>query len=156
MNSDDVASGSEVKLMDSEIKDVLLYSLQREDNLINNRLIWVLTFQGFLFAVAAISFTGGKPPEYFISAVASLGAFTSGLGVFLSIWGNGSILKIRNKWSEYDGYAKEVSPFTSVQNNTTRFSVFFGLSVFMPLSICVAWLWILCKSGIIGAMTSAV
>ena len=51
---------------DQQRKEILLFALNREDSLVNNRLIWVLTIQGFLFTAVALSLDKNIAQELFM------------------------------------------------------------------------------------------
>ena len=128
---------------DSERKEILLYALQREDNLVNNRLIWVLTIQGFLFAAVALSKEKNIEPDSFVNIIGFMGLAISSMGSILSLWANKQIDGIRSQWTELKDVVQDVSPFGAGPHKSNLSANLFGLSLFLPIFTGVAWLLIL-------------
>lgn len=129
---------------DDERKQILLYALQREDALVNNRLVWVLTMQGFLFAAVALSLEKDVDLNLFYANILGcLGLGLSIMGAFLSWWSNSSIKCIRKKWGDIESTLDDVSPFGSDGHASDAKTNHFGLSVFLPVSTGLAWALIL-------------
>ena len=96
---------------DQQRKDILLFALCREDSLVNNRLIWVLTIQGFLFAAVALSFEKGIEQKIYLLIISIVGVAISVMGAFLSVLANIHINKLKSQWGGIKTIVKDVSPF---------------------------------------------
>ena len=124
-------------------RKILLFALEREDKLINNRISWVLTFEGFMFAAYTFlnkNMAAELPIETMKYVYPLLGGFIALMGAILVIWGNVSIASIRKEWGKFEGNDTQVSPFGSVGHSKNRVTNFFGLSFFIPLSCLAAWI----------------
>ena len=128
---------------DSERKEILLYALQREDALVNNRLIWVLTIQGFLFAAVALAKERGVQPENFIKIIGSMGIVISCMGTTLSVLANRQINGIKLSWGNLASVTQDVSPFGSGPHKKKSLKNYFGLSFFLPVFTGIAWVLVL-------------
>ena len=76
-------------IRDKDLFDAVVRLLDREDNLINSRMTWYLTIQGFIVAAAALIFTGRfKHHQYLptpaIRLLSSIGIAIS-LVLFISV-----------------------------------------------------------------------
>jgi len=131
------------KEKDQQRKEILLYALNREDSLVNNRLIWVLTIQGFLFAAVALSFEKEIAQNKFLFIISIVGIVISIMGTYLSVLANLHINKLKSQWGDIKTIVKDVSPFGSGAHRPKSFTNLVGLSFLLPLCTGIAWLAVL-------------
>lgn len=85
-----------------EMYDALAYQIEREDNLVNNRVNWFLVTQGFLFAAVGVilgSELTFDTKVLFVKAIAVLGALM-GIIIALGVLGAEIALeKLREHWT---------------------------------------------------------
>ena len=128
---------------DQQRKDILLFALCREDSLVNNRLIWVLTIQGFLFAAVALSFEKGIEQKIYLLIISIVGIAISVMGAFLSVLANIHINKLKSQWGGIKTIVKDVSPFGSGPHRPESFTNLIGLSFLLPVCTGIAWVAVL-------------
>lgn len=127
-----------------EFYDYAVRQLERELNLINNRLSWMLTFQGLLFA--AIALVAHKDTEQATRVVFRNVIPTIGIVVaFLALAGvhaaHLSIKDIKTKWKQKLGHW-EFSPAFGTSTSSILGRV---PSYGIPISIAIAWFLFLIK-----------
>jgi hypothetical protein len=131
-----------------DLKDFYDYTTQqieRENDLINNRLSWMLTFQGFLFAALALVVNKDTEPAVglifknvlpIIGIAVALLAFLGVLAAYISID------NIKQKWKKQLGNQQyppaHGTPLASFLGRITSYGI--------PISIVIAWLLI--RSGL--------
>ena len=118
--------------------DIAVRQLERELSLINNRISWMLTFQGFLFATIAL--VANKNTEQAIRIVFRNVIPTIGIVVaFLALIGvhaaHLSIKSIKTRWKQNLDYLEYSQAFgTSISSILGRVP-----SYGIPISIIIAW-----------------
>jgi len=121
-----------------------LQNIEREEGLIDHRISWMLTSQGFLFtALALLAKTNGISPtiaalEIMTPFVGLMVAILSFLGIhaaYLSIRNLLTFQKRRDRWASYPGV-------------TTRFASFLGrlCGYGLPLLFIIIWLILISQS----------
>ena len=128
---------------DQQRKEILLFALNREDSLVNNRLIWVLTIQGFLFTAIALSLDKNIAQELFMRVAIFMGLAISIMGTYLSICANLHINRLKTQWGSLNTIVKDVSPFGSGPHRPKSITNLVGLSFLLPVCTGIAWLVIL-------------
>jgi hypothetical protein len=118
--------------------DIAVRQLERELSLINNRISWMLTFQGFLFATIAL--VANKNTEQAIRIVFRNVIPTIGIVVaFLALIGvhaaHLSIKSIKTRWKQNLDYL-EYSPALGTSTSSILGRV---PSYGIPISIIIAW-----------------
>ena len=129
-------------------KEILLFALTREDLLMHNRLSWVLTFQGLLFASASFltnNMSVVLPINTMRFTYPILGVFVAIFGMGIQVWGAISIGQIRKRWGEIENKEAKSSPFGIGGHNQTGPTMPFGLSFCILFSCFIAWAVILLK-----------
>lgn len=118
---------------------ILAGTIQNENNLINQRLIWGLTLQGFLFA--SYFFVGSEQAERVKFALPLLGAaigMSSFLGTFFAHLALQGAMKAFKKLQAEIGGSDDVKP-------GLRFPFLFTLlspHFFIPLALIATWVFV--------------
>jgi hypothetical protein len=122
-----------------ELNDYAVLQLERELNLINNRLSWMLTFQGFLFTTIALTANNntdwaiGMGLRYGIPSIGMLVAFLALFGIHAA---HLSITNIRTRWKWNGGYSGYSLAFGNPDARKYGRIPSYGI----PISIIIAWL----------------
>jgi hypothetical protein len=122
-----------------ELDNYAVRQLERELNLINNRLSWMLTFQGFLFTTTALAANNNTDQtmsmglKYGIPFVGILVAFLALFGIHAA---HLSITNIRTRWKWYGGYLGYSLAFGNPDARKYGRIPSYGI----PISIIIAWL----------------
>ena len=136
---------------DGERKEILLFALQPEDSLVNNRLVWVLTIQGFLFAAVALAIEKGIEHGWFLYIISIMGIIIAVISTVLSFRANIHINTLKDQWGDLTQIVQDVSPFGSGQHKRSSPYNLVGLSFWLPLFTGVAWVFVLL--GVKGILT---
>lgn len=118
--------------------DIAVRQLERELSLINNRISWMLTFQGFLFATIAL--VANKNTEQAIRLVFRNVIPTIGIVVaFLALIGvhaaHLSIESIKTRWKQNLDYLEYSQAFGTSTSSILGRVPSYGI----PISIIIAW-----------------
>lgn len=120
----------------NEKKELIKFNLLREDSLNNNRLTWLLAFQGILFAANTFSTNNSV-------LIPILGFVTSFISLCLVLLGIYSINQLHKIWfsmlTNKDKEEKPLSPFGIQIPGKGYLILLFGLSSLLPLSCTIAW-----------------
>lgn len=121
--------------------EYLAKQIEREDSLVNTRITWMLTSQGFLFAALALIVNKDARAELYKILVFILpltGASLSLIGLFGVYAANSALRKLKAKWPDIED-DKFVRPFggktASFIGNIPCYS--------LPVTMCIIWLFIL-------------
>jgi hypothetical protein len=141
-NEEEVSMAS-TKATQQRYNDIVAH-IEREQTLINNRITWMLTFEGFLFAgLALISDTKQSPQvrNALKDVLPLVGGSVAGLTVFGVLAATLSIMKAKKFW-ENQTNKEEFGPgygsrWASYLGRVTSFGV--------PLAVAAAWVAILVK-----------
>lgn len=133
------------QLDSDEQYEILLARLEHEHELTNSRMMWLLTFQGFLFATIAIADEGDKlllPRAFFQKLVPLIGivsAFAVLVGILAS-W----LARRRIKAMGADVIAAGFPGF-----GPSKLGSWLGLvpGFGVPLLLVLAWLWAYCHAS---------
>jgi len=125
----------------------LARQIEREDNLINTRMTWLLTLQGFLFTALALIMKVDDGGLYFLLMVLLplTGVILSVFG-FYGVWGANIALKeLKEIW--YERYEKNGNPekekFIRPFGNNVASKKGGVPSFYLPIILAVVWLLIL-------------
>lgn len=139
----------ELELKELKLKNLYECTTQRikqETNLINNRLSWLLTFQGFLFAVIALVASKDTNPAVslilravipIIGIAVALLALTGILGAYMAI---GDLIS----WSVGEGLEKTTQYPPAYGSKLAR-ALGMVTSYGIPLSLVITWVILLKK-----------
>ena len=131
--------GNEQQLMKiSNKKQLIIHGLQREDQLNNSRLSWLLSFQGFLFASFSFLYTQTDKNEEFLLPIILLGAISAGITWALVVTSLKAIERLHILWEKYESDL-EVTPFGIQKARSGYLFHAFGLSHFLPLACVISW-----------------
>ncbi len=133
--------------------DTVLRLLDRDDQLINSRMTWYLTIQGFIVAGVALIFTGKfEDHQHLRTAAITLLSFLLGIAISLVVFisvrrARNAKKKVGDKWVAWvNEHPDEAAFFSDPRGDTSPWSVFTpGLSV--PLILVVFWIIV-----IVGAL----
>ncbi|MBW4484681.1 MAG: hypothetical protein KME14_19270 [Tildeniella torsiva UHER 1998/13D] len=131
-----------------EFYDYAVRQLERELNLINNRISWMLTFQGFLFA--AIALVANQNTDQAIRTMFGIVVPIIGIAVaFLALVGVHaaylSIKDIKETWKKKLGHWEYSPAFGTPRSSLLGRVPSYGI----PVSIIIAWFIFLV--GLVGA-----
>jgi hypothetical protein len=130
--------------------------LKHEDNLINYRLTWNITIQGFLFAACGFFFkpTDGQehsvgaslPIPTYVLVIPVTGFCISAAAILGIVAAQRAIGSLEDQWSclpaaYTNGQNTELPPLPPLAGGGAPNSLFFGtvISWLVPVIICVAW-----------------
>ncbi|MBN1578411.1 MAG: hypothetical protein JW913_17755 [Chitinispirillaceae bacterium] len=122
-----------------EMIDLVLKILDREDSLINARMTWYLTIQGFIIAGISLLFTSrDKFAEFVIPGTVSLSilAIAISLAVFFAVFRARQVKKTMERY--WNTIKNEYGFFPNPIGNTSWYSVFTPGQV-VPLLLIVFW-----------------
>jgi hypothetical protein len=119
--------------------EYIAFQIDREDNLVNQRLTWTLQLNGFLFAALALigSEMDKKLHDVLLNVLPIAGFTVSFAGLLGVIAANLSMENLKSQWTS----KKDVRwprPF----GNPTAFTLGLAPSVALPLVLSGAWLYI--------------
>ena len=118
---------------------LIISNLTREDGLVNSRLSWLMTAQGFLFASwgLVIGSTFGRKIAASI-VFACLGIFLCLAAIIVIHISHKFIEDLKTKWEALEGKS-EVSPFGIDVFGISSRVKFLGLSYMLPCGCIIAW-----------------
>lgn len=127
-------------MAENEIKtsyEVLSHQIEREDGLINTRITWMLTFEGFLFAALALVANDNSDPtiqlilKYVLPIVGSAVAFLALLAISAAF---SALEDLRKRWDQtkYPNYPR---PFGNENEHASGATYCKGV----PIVIIVFW-----------------
>ncbi len=133
---------------DKEAYDMYKEQLSREDNLINNRLSWMLTIQGLLFAALSIltkKNDGVQALFETLKTVIPIVGGISALSVFVTvIIAHVSLYYLHKEWLLHHRSIKP-SPFGLQKEGGHHFWNMVSPSVLLPFALMVTWVYVNCK-----------
>jgi hypothetical protein len=125
-----------------EYYEYMSHQIEREDGLINTRITWMLTFEGFLFAtLALIGQQGTVRPELYAAAKNTLPVLGALIGflAYLSVEAALSALKhLKSGWESRD--PKELFPRAFGKRRPHHMAALH--SRLLPLAVVIAWICI--------------
>ena len=131
-----------------EMFDIVLRLLDREDQLINSRMTWYLTIQGFLVASAALAFSGKfeSRPQLQTPAIISL----SILGIAISAVVYVAVHRARNNKKKVGSFWRKTDPetanFPDPRGDISRWSI---LTPGQTVPIIFVIFWIAVMIGVV-------
>jgi hypothetical protein len=136
------------ELSQKDFYEYTVRQIEREQGLVNNRLSWMLTFQGFLFASIALVLNKDTAPSVrlvFRGVIPGIGiavALLALVGVHAAAL---SSSEIKAKWKQRDGFQQYPPTFGTPTISRLGRITSYGI----PISVIVAW--ILLFFGLIAA-----
>lgn len=128
-------------------QELIIGNLKREDGLVNSRLSWLMTTQGFLFAswglVIGLNFKNNIVAS---SVLACLGIFLCLAAITVIHISHGFIEKLKSKWKALEG-EDEITPFGIDVFGAKSGWKYMGLSYMLPFGCIVAWVALLFTSS---------
>ena len=140
------------QLKKKELFDVVIRLMDREDHLVNSRMTWYLTIQGFTIAAVALILTGKLENDMHLQKQAII--LLSCLGIAISLVVFISVRRARNakknvraKWKQYvPKYPDKDGFFLDPSGDVSWLSIFTpGQSI--PVILIVFWLAVIFKGG---------
>ncbi len=129
-------------------QDLIIGNLKREDGLVNSRLSWLMTAQGFLFASWGLVIGSNFDKKIAASTVfACLGIFYCLVAIALNHISHKFIKDLKSKWKALEGEV-EINPFGIDAFGAGSKLKYIGLSYMLPSGCIVAWLGLLFMSYI--------
>ena len=139
---------SKEELSQKDFYEYTVRQIEREQGLVNNRLSWMLTFQGFLFAAIALVVNKDTEPTVrvvFRNVIPAIGiavALLALIGIHAAALSSN---EIKAKWKQRDGFQQYPPTF-----GTPKISLLGRITSYgIPTSVIVAWLLLL--FGLIAA-----
>jgi hypothetical protein len=136
----------EEKFTIKELYELSIQQIEYEQELVNNRLSWMLTFQGFLFgslAIVASSDTIQAARVTFKNVIPSLGILVSVLAILGVYASSLSIDVVRRKWKKYPDVSQ-----CPLDIGVGKASVLARVTSYgIPSATILAWLLILLGLG---------
>ena len=126
---------SDINLINKEAKLAFMRAMQNENELINQRLSWLGTFQGLLFAALALGWN--NPNVGIIRVICALG-FAVAISIMTGTWrANEAIDKLEKKWDDLKKAAPDIE-FVGVRS---RGGYFWWVmpGYFIPPVFAIAW-----------------
>jgi hypothetical protein len=133
-----------------ELFDMVLRLLEREDQLVNSRMTWYLTIQGFIVASVALSFTGKFESHPYLQIPATILLSTLGIAisavVFVSVGrARDNKNKIGKMWEKV--YKPEAKLFPDPRGERTWLrNLTPGLAV--PVIFVVFWIMVIIGASV--------
>jgi len=125
-------------LSQKDFYEYTIRQIEREQGLVNNRLSWMLTFQGFLFAAIALSTNQDAEPAIravFRNVIPAIGiavALLALVGVHAAALSSN---EIKVKWRKRDGFEQYPPTF-----GTRTISILGRITSYgIPISVVLAW-----------------
>ncbi|MBE9005078.1 hypothetical protein IQ259_08505 [Fortiea sp. LEGE XX443] len=130
------------ELSQKDFYEYTVRQIEREQNLVNNRLSWMLTFQGFLFASIALVANKDTEPSIrlvFRNVIPAIGIAVA-LLAFIGIHAAAlSSNEIKAKWKQRAGFQDYPPTF-----GTSKISLLGRITSYgIPTSVVLAWLLLL-------------
>lgn len=133
---------NEEELSQKDFYEYTVRQIEREQGLVNNRLSWMLTFQGFLFASIALVVNKDTEPAIrlvFRNVMPTIGiavALLALIGIHAAAL---SSSEIKAKWKQRDGFQHYPPTF-----GTRTISLLGRITSYgIPISVVLAWLLLL-------------
>jgi hypothetical protein len=130
---------SKEELSQKDFYEYTVKQIEREQGLVNNRLSWMLTFQGFLFAAIALVINKDTEPTVrivFRNVIPAIGiavALLALIGIHAAALSSN---EIKAKWKQRDGFQQYPPTF-----GTRKISLLGRITSYgIPTSVVVAWL----------------
>lgn len=128
----------------NELHQMVTAQVEREQVLINNRISWMLTFEGFLFAGLALAGDSKSTPEFrraIKETFPLVGATVAVLTVFGVLAATLAIVNAKTFWKNLVGTAGFPTPHGSLTASILGRATSFGV----PIAVAVAWVVISAK-----------
>ncbi|MDX1590165.1 MAG: hypothetical protein R3296_14620 [Oleiphilaceae bacterium] len=123
-------------LSNKERYEYMAYQIEREDGLVDTRIRWMLTFEGFLLAALALASDGGDPliQEFLKYAIPVIGIIVALLSYAAIEAALSTLNRLKKMWDDetYQGYPR---PFGKMR--ASAFGALFARG--LPLVICALW-----------------
>ena len=138
-------------MVDDNLKELILFNLTREDALNNNRITWLLAFQGFVFAAYAfcVKETEKESVQDLAYIIPCLGLVSSVVALVVITMGACAIRRLNDLWFA-NTKERRISPFGLLQGKPYHFYLHLGLSNMLPSACFIAWLAIIILSYFTG------
>lgn len=133
---------------DKETYDMYKEQVSREDNLINNRLSWMLTIQGLLFAALSVLATENEGVQALLETLKTVIPIVGGISA-LAVFGtviiaHVSLYNLHKEWLLHHSAIKP-SPFGLQKEGGHHFWNMFSPSLLLPLALVVIWAYVKCE-----------
>ena len=102
-----------IKPSPKEMYDALAHQIEREDNLVNNRINWFLASQGFLFAAVGVIISSELHVVTKVLSIAIIAALGISIGVIIKSGVKGADLaieKLRKQWNHTEVFFRGYFP----------------------------------------------
>lgn len=125
-------------------QELIIGNLTREDGLVNSRISWLMTAQGFLYASWGLVMGSSFENKIAASTVfAFLGIFLCLVAMVVIQISHRFIEDLKSRWKALEGDESGVTPFgIDIFGESSRFR-YIGLSYMLPSGCVVAWVVLL-------------
>lgn len=136
----------EIYLSDKEFYEYTVHQIEREQDLVNTRISWTLTFEGFLFAAIAIAVRKDTPTAigelfgYIIPLIGIAVAMLSLVGIYAAALSKDTI---KQRWTQRSAHKLYPPTFGSRKISALGRITSYGI----PIVLIVSWfLLLICLS----------